>query len=98
MRTILAESLDGENSFKAFSKNPLTFPFLQKVIDIFHYSGIELKGILLFSDVDRVAIYVKTLPKLERFVVLQLRLEEVSEHSLQLVEHAATTDMFSVLS
>jgi hypothetical protein len=47
----------------------------------------KLESVLLFSDVDGLPEEPETSPKLFRNVMLQLRLEQVTEHVLQLVEH-----------
>ncbi len=47
----------------------------------------ELEGILLLANVDGLSKKSETSPKLLRDVMLQLRLQQVAENVLQLVEN-----------
>ena len=86
MGTTLADLLVGENTLELLRKDLLLVLGVQVLIDLVDNLGEELKGILLLPHVDRLAPQLEALPKLVRDEVLQFRLKQVTEDSLQLIE------------
>lgn len=54
----------------------------------------EIEGVLLFADVDSFAPKTEHAPEPFRFVILQLALQKMTHHLLNLKQHAAKITVF----